>query len=232
MAENDLMIRCSKCGEMNKLPVVHCKRCGAKLDFDAAEQSMMKAGEPTAADRLRNGVKIGIIALLVVVILLAIWPGRVTRTTGEEIDAKRYRLKAELLLEALNRELPASQEFDEAEVNAYLRELVESQPEDGSAALADLAVRFFPGRAEVFVATERGPFTFTALYVARPRDGRLAVTGARAGHLPLPGILGRLYAQVSGGVLRQLRVESRLIRNADGILVGDGTVEVLVNTPE
>ena len=38
MEDQGLMIRCQQCGEMNRLPVVHCKKCGAKLDFEAAEK--------------------------------------------------------------------------------------------------------------------------------------------------------------------------------------------------
>ena len=49
MEENILMMRCTKCGEMNQLPVVHCKRCGARLDFETAEKHMIEAGKPTAA---------------------------------------------------------------------------------------------------------------------------------------------------------------------------------------
>ena len=54
------------------------------------------------------------------------------------------------------------------------------------------------------------------------------VTGARAGHLPLPGVLGRLYGAVRSGLLRQLRNESRILRNLDGISIDDQSVEVLV----
>jgi hypothetical protein len=50
MAENILMMRCTQCGEMNQLPVVHCKKCGAKLDFEKAEKQMLQAGEPTLQD--------------------------------------------------------------------------------------------------------------------------------------------------------------------------------------
>ena len=40
MEDNVLMMRCTQCGEMNRLPVVHCKKCGARLDFETAEQRM------------------------------------------------------------------------------------------------------------------------------------------------------------------------------------------------
>jgi hypothetical protein len=90
-------------------------------------------------------------------------------------------------------------------------------------------VRFVPGRAEVFVATGRGPLTLTAHFRAKRVQGsRLVVTGARAGHLPLPGILGRLYAGTQTGLFRQLKNESRIVRNLDGASVNQGSIEVLI----
>lgn len=233
MTENILMMRCTKCGEMNQLPAVHCRACGARLDFEAAEQRMMRAGEPTPKDRLRLAGRIAAGAVLLLVVLLIIWPGRMTRTTGEAIDAKRYRMKGELLIEALNRGLPASQVIEEAEINAHFRELVAAQPDpEGalSASLEDVGARFYEGQAEVFVAVGRGPLTLTAHFFAKPEDSGLVVTGARAGHLPLPGILGRLYAATQGGLFRQMKNESRVLRNLDGVMVNNGSIEVLLES--
>ena len=232
MEENVLMMRCTKCGEMNQLPVVHCKRCGARLDFETAEKHMIEAGKTTAQEQLRVAAKLAAAAGLVLIIALILWPGRMTRTMGEEIDAKRYRMKGELLIEALNRGLPASQVIEEAEINAHLRELVAAQPKPRgglAASLQDVGARFFAGRAEVFVSIGRGPLTFTALFYAKPQGSKLVVTGAKAGHLPLPGILGRLYAGTQGGLFRQLKNESRIVRNLNGASVNDGSIELLIN---
>ena len=230
MDDNVLMMRCSHCGEMNRLPVVHCKRCGAKLDFEAAEEQMKTGGGPTVSQRLQTGVKVGVALLLAGVILLVIWPGRMTRTVGEPVDARRYRVKAEMLVDALNRGMPGAQEITEAEINAHLHELLARQPgrRGWSPVLKDLGVRFFEGRAELFVAVGRGPLTLTALYRARVKDSAFVVTSARAGHLPLPGILGRLYSGTQTGLLKQMRSESRVLRNLEGASVKDGSVELLV----
>lgn len=229
MEDQGLMIWCQQCGEMNRLPVVHCKKCGAKLDFEAAEKRMLQAGAPTAADRLRNVLRLAVALGLAAIVLLAIWPGRMTRTVGDDLDARRYRMKGELLIAALNNDMPASQVITEAEINAHFRELVAAQPAAGKGArLEDIGVRLIGGRAEAFVSVGRGPFTLTSHFVARPKGNRLVVTGARAGHLPLPGVLGRLYGAVRSGLLRQLRNESRILRNLDGISIDDQSVEVLV----
>ena len=230
MEENVLMMRCTKCGEMNRLPVVHCKKCGAKLDFETAEKHMIAASGPTPQQQVRLAVRMAVALLLLLAILLIIWPGRMTRTYGDEMDAKRYRMKGEILVEALNRGLPASQVIEEKEINAHLREVLAAQPAGRgglSPRVEDIGVRFFPNRAEVFIAVRRGPFTFTGHFYAKPEDSKLVVTGAKAGHLPLPGILGRLYANATGGIFQQMRNESRILRHLDGVKVDEGTIELL-----
>jgi len=233
MGENALMMRCAKCGEMNRLPVVHCKKCGARLDFEAAEKHMIEGGGPSAGERIRGLFKLGLAGAMVLAILLLIWPGKMARTTGEEIDAKRYRMKGELLIDALNRGLPASQTIQEGEVNAHLKEIVANQPAAGggfAAVVEDLGVRFFAGRAEMFIAVRRGPLTFTGQFYAKPRDSELVVTGAKAGHLPLPGLLGKFYASATSGMFRQMKNESRVLRNLDGVVVNNESIELLTRS--
>ena len=230
MDDNVLMMRCSQCGEMNRLPVVHCKKCGARLDFESAEQKMKMVGEPNPLDQLRLAIKVGVAGLLLLFLLLMIWPSQMLRTIGDEMDAKRYVLKSELLVEALNRNLPASQVIEEKEINARLREIVAAQPvRSGSAArLVDAGARFFPGRAEAFVAIGRGPLTFSTTFYLRPKGSDLVVTGAKAGHLPLPGFLGKLYAHAQSGLFRQFKNESRIIRHLDGAVADTESIELLV----
>ena len=232
MSDNILMMRCSKCGEMNQLPVVHCKRCGAKLDFDAAEAQMQQVGVPTLQDRVRLLAKLGAAAGMVLVILLILWPGKMTRTTGEEMDAKRYRMKGEILIDSLNRGMPAVQQIAEKDINAHFRELVAAQPKRGgmTATLQDVGARFNAGRAEGFIAVKRGPLTLTAHFKAVARGDGLVVTGAKVGHLPLPGILGQLYAKTQGGLFRQFKNESRVLRNLEGASIGDGTIELIIRS--
>ena len=233
MEDNVLMMRCTKCGEMNRLPVVHCKKCGARLDFETAEQHMKDAGGPSVEQQIRVAAKLALAFVLLLIVLLMIWPAKMARTTGDEMDAKRYRMKGELLVEALNRGMPASQVIEEKEINAHLGEMLAAQPAARggfSAKLEDIGARFFPGRAEVFVAIGRGPFTFTATFYAKPKGSRLVVTGAKAGHLPLPSIWGKLYASTQTGLFRQLKNESRIVRNLDGASVSDGSIELLTKS--
>ena len=230
MSNDVLLMRCTQCGEMNRLPVVHCKNCGAKLDFEEAERRIGEINKPSVAMRVMQGVKLGVIVLLAALVLLAIWPSGLARTSGEAVDARRYRVKAELLVDAIQRGVPASQKITEAEANAYLKELVDSTRARGGqkAMLEDIGVRISNGRIEVLVAIARGPFTFTSLYRVEERDERLAVTGAKFGHLPLPGPAAELYAGTQESLMRQFKNESRILRYLHGVLIEEGEVEVLV----
>ena len=77
------------------------------------------------------------------------------------------------------------------------------------------------------MAIRRGPLTFTGTFYARARGSKLTVTGAKAGHLPLPGILGKLYAGTQSGLFRQLKNESRIVRNLDAAVVNSESIELL-----
>jgi len=232
MTEPSLMMRCTQCGEMNQLPRVHCMKCGAHLDFDTAEQHMMEVNDVSLQEKLSHAGKLTLIGIFILIIALLIWPGKMTRSSGDAMDAKRYRMKTELLVNALNRGMPGSQVIEEGEINAHFQEILAKQAAGQtkrSGSLEDIGARFFPNRAEVFIAIGHGPFTLTAHYYVKPRGDDLVVTSAKAGHLPLPGILGRLYASTQSGLFRQLKNESRIVRNLDGAVVNDGSIEVLIN---
>jgi hypothetical protein len=97
-----------------------------------------------------------------------------------------------------------------------------------SARLKNMGVRLADGQVEAFVAVGRGPFTLTGRLIAKPKGDSLVVERAWAGHLPLPGVLGRLYARTRSGLLRQMKNESRVLRNLDGISAGHESIEVLI----
>jgi hypothetical protein len=228
--DHPLMMKCGKCGEMNRLPVVHCKRCGAKLDFEKAEKEMRNIGKPTIWDRIGGAVKLGVAMALAAVLLLAVWPNVYTCDVGEPVDARRYLLKTELLVEALNRGLPASQVLLEKEINARMRQILEAQPprQGFTTVLEDVGVQIGADRAEAFIAMGKGPLTLTSRFYVEVDGGELSVVGAELGHLPLPGVLGRLYAKTQEGLLRQFRNESRILRNLDGARIAEREVELLV----
>ena len=230
MSENHLQLRCDQCGEMNRLPVVHCAKCGAKLDFDAAERRIVRGASGSIGAQLRTWLKLLLVVVLAAVVLLAMWPSTLERATGEVKDARRYRMKMEVLWAAIDRGEPASQPFTEPEVNAYLREIVVAQPkrEGMAAGLDDLGVALANGRARVLVAIGRGPFTFSSLYAIGVQDDRFVVQGVQFGHLPLPGPLGGWYAKSQRKLLQQFKTEAAVLDRLTGVLLSDDAAELLV----
>jgi hypothetical protein len=228
-ADNPLTLVCRKCGETNRLPCVHCRKCGAKLDFDAAEAA---AKEEAAASRKRKGGAFRtVVAILFLAALgLALWPSELPhRAEGAQIDAKRAEMKRELLKVALEKGLPASQTFTEAEINAWLAQLPAMQEEkQGMAAqLLDTAVCFDTNRAQWLVLVKRGPFRFSAVFSAKASGSELALTEARLGHLPMPGALGRFYARTQKGLFAPFAKEAHILRNLDSLVIREGEMEVL-----
>ena len=125
-ADNPMILVCKKCGEKNRLPCVHCRKCGAKLDFDAAEATLQEAarGRGSAGRTVRSLVLLALVAVLA----LALWPsGLPRRTTGTPVDAKRAEMKRDLMADALERGFPSAQTFTEAELNAWLAKLPAAQ---------------------------------------------------------------------------------------------------------
>ena len=90
--ENAMVLVCRKCGEKNRLPCVHCRKCGAKLDFDAAEEKLKE--EERSGKRGTSGWRTVVLLLFVVVLGLSLWPSDIgKRTVGNELDAKRWEMK-------------------------------------------------------------------------------------------------------------------------------------------
>lgn len=226
---------CKRCGEKNTLPRLHCRKCGAKLDFEAAEGELL--GELARARSRRGTVLRSLLLLAFAAVLgLAVWPsGLERRETGAPVDAKRWEMKRALLLDALDRGFPAAQTVTEAELNAWLSRVVAAAAEEDrggmSAQLLDTAVSFGENRACWLVLVRRGPVKFSVVYEAKADGAALALTGAKLGHLPLPGPLGRLYAKTQGKLFRPFGKEERILRNLDSLVIRDGEIEVLTRAP-
>lgn len=226
---NSMVLVCRKCGEKNRLPCVHCRKCGAKLDFDAAEEKLKD--EVRSGKRGASGWRTVVLVLFAVVLGLSLWPsGLGARDVGSELDAKRWEMKRALLLDALDRGMPAAQTVTEAELNAWLGKLPGMQEEKGgmAAQLEDTGVVFDENRAEWLVLVRRGVLRFSVVYEAKAQGAELVLTGAKLGHLPLPGALGRLYAKTQSRLFRPFGREARILANLDSLVIRDGEIELLL----
>lgn len=231
-----MVLVCRKCGESNRMPCVHCRKCGAKLDFESAEGELRE--ELAKAGRRRGTVLRSVLLLAFVAVLgLSVWPlGLERRTTGAAVDAKRWEMKRALLIDALDRGLPAAQTVTEEELNAWLARVVSNAAAEDrggmSAQLLDTAVSFGENRARWLVLVRRGPVRFSVVYEAKAEGAELELVGAKLGHLPLPGALGKLYAKTQGRLFRPFGKEARILRNLDSLVIRDGEIEVLTRARE
>lgn len=222
-------IRCGQCGETNPLTSLHCRKCGAKLDYEAAERVVLK--QMRRGGRRGRGWRRGISALLFwavfAALVLLLWPAGLERETGDAMDAKRYRMKVELLLDSLDRGQPGAQDIAEREVNAWLaRQLAkQSVEEDG---IKEAAVKFEPGKATGFFLAERWGFLrFTVTYTARAKEGRLELAGLRVGHLPLPAVLAVRLPVGPKALSAAFEREARVLENTEAVTLEAGVMRVL-----
>lgn len=219
-------ITCRKCGTANSIPALHCKQCGAPLDYAESEQRLIASARP----RLPIGrwIRSLVLLLFLVVIALAIWPSDLPRdTTGQRIDATRYTMMGHILLDALDRNASTNLPIAERDVNAFFKYHVTSPASDSpfAAQLKDAGVRFDTDTGAVWLLVKHGPLTLsTQIDFAPAPDGTLHVTSAKAGHLPLPGPLGRLYASLRAPLLQKFPNESRILRHISSATLTPGTL--------
>ena len=198
------MIRCPQCGYANALGHIFCIQCRSKLDIQALDNKAWN--EPESKPRSGQGrrlVWLVIFAGIVAGAALALWPMPLEGRKGTEADAQQARKKILLLEKGLS---PASQVFNEREINAYLGFILRDVHPPRIQGVwttvlqaVEVAIRpnaitistasmwgpvtvgsFKPGpwsvTSQVTVVPERGPFEF-----------QWAIKGGRIGHLPLPG---------------------------------------------
>ncbi|MBR4189304.1 MAG: hypothetical protein IKQ55_05010 [Kiritimatiellae bacterium] len=226
---NAMVLVCGKCGEKNRLPCGHCRKCGAKLDFGAAEEKILQ--EARSGKRGASGWRTALLLLFAAVLGLSLWPSGIgDRDVGGELDAKRWEMKRALLLDALDRGFPAAQTVTEAELNAWLAKLPGMQESKGgmAAQLVDTGVVFGENRAQWLVLVRRGALRFSVVYEAKAQGSELVLTGAKLGHLPLPGPLGRLYAKTQAKLFRPFAREARILDHLDSLVLRDGEIELLL----
>lgn len=219
-------ITCRKCGTVNAIPALHCKSCGAPLDYDESEQRLVASARP----RLHVGrwIRNLVLLLFLVTLALALWPADLPRdTSGQRIDATRYSMMGQILLDAIDRNASTNLPIAERDVNAFFKFNVTSPASDSpfSAQLKDAGVRFDTGTGAIWLLVGHGPLSLsTQIDFAPAPDGTLHVTGAKAGHLPLPGPLGRFYASLRAPLLQKFPNESRILRHLSSATLAPGTL--------
>jgi hypothetical protein len=178
---------------------------------------------------------------LVAVVALMLWPAAQTGARGGRERAEQAKDKMNLLHSAVENNLERVVVFQEEELNGYLFALAQAGKrsdarsrrrgnEGGGLAVENVNMRFDEDRITVLVVARMGPAALSYEVSGVPdADGErftVAVTGARIGHLPLPGFLAAPIAHKVKGVFAPLRKERMLLDRIDRMAVSDGAVKV------
>ena len=234
-----LEIKCARCGTVNTLPNLHCRHCGAPLDYAESERRLQAASRPRFSSHALLGYAgWTLLLLLLLALVAALWPADLPRdTSGKPLDARRYTMMGHVLLDAIDHNLSTNLDIAERDVNAFFHYKVAARASDPgedlpflSPAFRDAGVHFDQDAGAVWLKTARGPFSLTSefRFVVAP-DGTLAVTSARIGPLPLPGPLGRLYATTRTSLLDKFASESRILRSLSAAELRPGILSVSVS---
>ena len=206
---------------------LHCLKCGAKLDYEEAERVAIRLGRRGGGRRWRRWISALLFWGVALALALLLWPAGLERETGDAMDAKRYRMKVELLLDSLNRGQPGAQEIAEREVNSWLARQLgrKSVEEDG---IKEAGVKFEAGKATGWWLAERWGFLrLSVTYTARTKEGRLEATGVRVGHLPVPAALADLAGAGPEALSEAFAREARVLGNVEAVTLEAGTMRVL-----
>lgn len=234
-----LTIECPSCGAENVLPRLHCARCGARLDTTA--DAALHAADARPRRRFRLASLLRRLALLAVLAALALllWPVRLEQSPAAAVDARRYLVSRAMLDDAIASGIPASVSIRDADFNAFLvRNATDAS--SGSAWRAryeGAAVAFSPASAVATLAMSRGPFRFTLQLEwtpdpAAPADApALRLDRARFGHLRLPAALVGAVLDSPRSPLLAFERENAILRRADSLELGEGTLLVGVDAP-
>jgi hypothetical protein len=221
-------IKCGACGEENRLQALYCRKCGAKLDYGKAEKALLREGRWRAAAAFGRFLR-GVLLLAVLAVLgLALWPEGRTVKAGGAVDARRYAMTRALLEDALDRGASVEMEVAARDFNAFLARNVQDAGAGGAwaAKYRGAGVAFGEGRGEAWLEMERGPLTLTCGCEFVAGDGGLRVTGAKFGHLPLPGALGRAFAGSRKDLKGVFAVEARILGNLEEAELRKGVLAV------
>lgn len=224
-------VKCGACGAVNHASRLFCGKCGERLDPAKLERALRHAGAGEGcAARLGRWARRLALWAVIAGLALALWPVGREASAGTAVDARRYSMQRAMLSEALDRGAAERVEVSERDVNAFLARHVQDSGEGGSwaARYRGAGVRFGEGEGEAWIEMSRGPLRLSEEWRWSTEGGTLRVTGARFGHLPLPGALGRWYARTQRGLWETFAEERRILEAAAEVKAAGGSLAVRV----
>lgn len=225
-------VRCKSCGKSNDLNRMFCIKCGAKLDLSDVKNMMNRQGSGGILARL---VRMVVVAGLLGVLGLMVWPMDFTGQAGTPADIRLYEAKRDRVLGAVRSGLPFTQVVTEAEINAYLDSILKGnaraqEPAMFEVRMSSAGFRFTAGQAVFFTEMNRGPIRVTCVLELVPGTGvrgeAMKVVRAQLGHLPLPAWAAALVSKRVAHVFSGMEAEWAILREATEVKVVDGKLAV------
>ncbi|HOW97203.1 MAG TPA: zinc ribbon domain-containing protein [Kiritimatiellia bacterium] len=227
-----MKIACSRCGKENEPTRLFCSNCGAKLNLDGKAWR-----EPVRWGRFLTRI---VQVLILAGVGLLLWPVKPQGAVGGRAEAVAYYGKLRLLSEAVERRVMVVQTFSEAEVNAYLAEVLKEHPELSSSeglsklGIGEINLRFRPEGVTVTVVALWGPLRMSYEIAGLPRAGggpfAFDVRGARWGHLPLPGVAAHWMVRRVELMFSGMERERTVLDGLQRVDVGGGLVRVATDS--
>ncbi len=209
-------VKCKACGERNPVAQLHCRSCGAKLDFSGI--NLRRPARWKVA--LKRGLRFVILTVLLAILITALWPATPKGAVGTEDEAYAAWQKVQSLQTAYRTGQRQRHVFSEAEVNAYLAvRLAEARPEtaDGSfrLPLEEINIAFTDSGFVALIGVRRAFLKLTYELVGRAEviDDELVVDIQRLtlGRTPLPGPLQSMIEQRLATLVGAFTVERELM---------------------
>ena len=226
---SETRLKCSNCGHSNTITQMFCASCGSKLDMSSIKSGSIKrqrSGGGSFGGSVTALVRIAIIAVLV----LLLWPVSPDGDRGGRQLALSMNHKLESLRAALAGGGQQAVVVEEAEANAYLDSLTRSEEgTSGQLPVREANLDFTSYRVTATVVAALGPLPLSYQVTGVPStdDGfSFRVTGARIGHMPLPGPAANLVLGKIARVFSGLEHERDVVEHLDRIALGDGAVKV------
>ncbi len=230
------IVKCKQCRTRNEVERMFCIRCGARLDHSRVLMTPSTPGEHSPGlsgflDAIRSLLALGVFIALV----LVLWPVAPGGARGSRVDSQMGARKVQGLRNAVEFGQPVTVTLQEAELNAYLADLLSSDAEAAQSkgrrmAVGEINLVFTPDYFVALVLANWGPVRLSYELRRSVRvDGRsfgVEVLALRWGHLPLPGPAAHWMAGRMAGLLGRMERERRMLDGIRAVRLGQGAVSL------
>lgn len=235
-----MKVFCQKCDYPNGLGHLFCVQCGARLVLENVRSEIEEDGGKERTKGRLYSVLLVVAVALTGLAVLALWPakpfgrGNAAAGSADAVEISLSRLHAA----AGSSKVPyTNQPLKEEDINAWLsvacnRAGAKSMTVSIKPDRCTLRVGFTAGPWKLFKSDKTlGPFTYSRDFSCGMTGNGLALTGAKAGHLPMIGPLARMVADRSAKRFDDFAKERLVLSRITGAKIEDGQITVVIMSP-